>query len=45
MCVMDAIQHRDLEVKHKDKNIADVLAMTVDEAIEFFGAAKRFRIN
>lgn len=27
-----------LEVKYKDKNIADVLAMTVDEAVEFFDA-------
>lgn len=25
-----------LEIKHRDKNISDVLAMTVDEAIEFF---------
>ncbi|MBP3254047.1 MAG: excinuclease ABC subunit UvrA [Bacteroidales bacterium] len=25
-----------LEIKYKDKNISDVLAMTVDEAIEFF---------
>ncbi len=29
-----------LEVRYKDKNIAEVLALTVDEAIEFFGAAK-----
>lgn len=27
-----------LEVKYKDKNIADVLAMTVDEAVGFFDA-------
>ncbi len=25
-----------LEIKYKDKNIADVLAMTVDEAVDFF---------
>jgi len=26
-----------LDVKHKDKNIVDILNMTVDEAIDFFG--------
>jgi excinuclease ABC subunit A len=29
-----------LQVKYREKNIAEVLALTVDEAIEFFGAAK-----
>ena len=37
-----------LEVKYKGKNIADVLAMSVDEAVEFFAAVlkscKRHRI-
>ncbi|MBR6479419.1 MAG: ATP-binding cassette domain-containing protein, partial [Clostridia bacterium] len=32
-----------LEVKYKGKNIADVLAMTVDEAVEFFDAVPRIR--
>ena len=30
-----------LEVKYKDKNIADVLEMTVDEAVEFFAQVPR----
>ncbi len=30
-----------LEVKYKDKNISDVLDMTVDEAVEFFAAVPR----
>lgn len=29
-----------LEVKYREKNIAEILSMTVDEAIEFFTAAK-----
>ena len=32
-----------LEVKFRDKSIADVLAMTVDEAMPFFSAAPRIR--
>ncbi|MBQ9479982.1 MAG: excinuclease ABC subunit UvrA [Selenomonadaceae bacterium] len=30
-----------LEVRYKEKNIADVLSLTVDEAIEFFGNVPR----
>lgn len=30
-----------LEVKYKEKNIADVLALTIDEAIEFFNEEKK----
>ncbi|MGE5397183.1 MAG: excinuclease ABC subunit UvrA [Chitinophagales bacterium] len=37
-----------LEVKYKDKNIADILAMTVQEAVEFFSAipkvSRRFQV-
>ena len=32
-----------LEVRYKGKNIADVLAMTVDEAVEFFDAVPKIR--
>ncbi|MBN1891541.1 MAG: excinuclease ABC subunit UvrA, partial [Clostridiales bacterium] len=32
-----------LEAKYKGKNIADVLAMTVDEALEFFSSIPRIR--
>ena len=32
-----------LEVKYKDKNIYDVLSMTIDEAVDFFGAYKPLR--
>lgn len=32
-----------LEVKYKGKNIADVLDMTVDDALEFFGAIPKIR--
>lgn len=29
-----------LEVEYRGKNISDILDMTVDEAIEFFGSAQ-----
>jgi excinuclease ABC subunit A len=32
-----------LEVRYKDKNIADVLALTVEEALEFFAAIPRLQ--
>ena len=32
-----------LEVRYKGKNIADVLEMTVDEAVEFFAPLPRIR--
>ena len=34
----DALQERVLDVRYKDKNIHDVLQMTVREAITFFAA-------
>ena len=37
VCKGTRYNHETLEVKFKGKNIADVLSMTVDEAIEFFG--------
>ncbi|MBR6900583.1 MAG: excinuclease ABC subunit UvrA [Synergistaceae bacterium] len=36
ICKGTRYNHETLEVKFKEKNIADVLSMTVDEAIEFF---------
>ncbi|MDP2167349.1 MAG: excinuclease ABC subunit UvrA [Thermodesulfovibrionales bacterium] len=32
-----------LDIRYKDKNISDVLAMTVSEALEFFGPIPRIR--
>ncbi len=37
VCKGTRYNHETLEVRFKGKNIADVLNMTVDEAIEFFG--------
>ena len=37
VCKGTRYNHETLEVRFKGKNIADVLGMTVDEAIEFFG--------
>lgn len=34
-----------LEVKYKGKNIADVLNMTVEEALEFFENIPRIKIS
>jgi excinuclease ABC subunit A len=34
-----------LEIKYKDKNIYDVLDMSIDEAVEFFGAAKEVAVQ
>ncbi|MBQ9419122.1 MAG: excinuclease ABC subunit UvrA [Synergistaceae bacterium] len=36
ICIGTRYNHETLEVKFKEKNIADVLAMTVDEAMDFF---------
>ena len=37
VCKGTRYNHETLDVRFKGKNIADVLGMTVDEAIEFFG--------
>ena len=37
VCKGKRYNHETLEVKYKGKNIADVLDMTVEEALEFFG--------
>ena len=37
VCKGTRYNHETLEVRFKGKNIADVLGMTVDEAIDFFG--------
>ncbi|NLL62719.1 MAG: excinuclease ABC subunit UvrA [Ruminococcaceae bacterium] len=41
VCEGSRYNRETLEVKYKGKNIADVLAMTVDEACEFFSAVPR----
>ncbi len=38
VCKGDRYNRETLEVKYKGKSIADVLDMTVDEAVEFFSA-------
>lgn len=34
-----------LQVTYKDKNIYDVLEMTIEEAVEFFDNLPRIKIN
>ncbi|OPX85455.1 MAG: UvrABC system protein A [Pelotomaculum sp. PtaB.Bin104] len=41
ICKGQRYNRETLEVRYKGKNIADVLAMTVDEAVEFFGQIPR----
>ena len=43
VCKGQALQPRDLEVLFKGKSIADVLDMTVEEALDFFKAVPRVR--
>ena len=45
VCGGTRYNHETLEVRFKGKNIADVLAMTVDEAAEFFGSITRIALK
>jgi excinuclease ABC subunit A len=39
-CKGKRFKEETLEIKYRDKNISDILDMSIDEAIEFFGAVK-----
>ncbi|MDR2563984.1 MAG: excinuclease ABC subunit UvrA [Prevotellaceae bacterium] len=39
-CEGKRFKHDVLDVKYRDKNISDILDMTIDESIEFFGSQK-----
>ncbi len=43
VCRGERYNRETLEVRYKGKNIADVLAMTVSEALDFFGAIPRLQ--
>ena len=38
MCIRDSYNSETLEVRYKGKNIAEILDMTVDDAVDFFAA-------
>ena len=42
-CKGKRYNHETLEVKYKDKSVADVLAMSVDEALELFSSIPKIR--
>ncbi len=43
VCTGKRYNRETLEVRYKDKNIADVLAMTVEEALDFFSAIPKIQ--
>lgn len=43
VCTGKRYNRETLEVRYKEKNIADVLAMTVEEALEFFSAIPKIQ--